>query len=123
MCLPSLVCAAVDRPDAGDGAPACGRSFVETFVESDVEIWTQSRKFEATVAMKRTSDGPTSFSARGIPRGKRVPLSPFLRKTQRKQIVNGRYERRAISKGPTMPEFRFLGTANSFQYVQFAKGN
>ena len=25
MCLPSLVCAAGDRPAAGDGAPACGR--------------------------------------------------------------------------------------------------
>jgi hypothetical protein len=113
------VCAAVDRLDAGDGAPACGRSFVESFVE----IWTQSRKFEATEAMKRTSKGPTSFSARGIPRGKRVPLSPFLRKTRRKQIVSGRYERAAIGKGLAMPEFRFRRVGNSFECVQFAKKN
>jgi hypothetical protein len=51
------------------------------------------------------------FFCPGNPRGKRVPLSPFLRKTQRKQIVDGRYERRAIRRGLAMSECRFPKTA------------
>jgi len=45
-------------------------------------------------------EGSDEFFCPGIPRGKRVPLSPFLRKTRRKQIVSGRYERPAIRSKP-----------------------